>query len=215
MKKFLTLLMVAIMAVSLLACGKKESNITPTNTPSKTPTNTPSEKKDITPDMVEKAIAAALGTGYLSTVDVPSEEMFMSVLAGADMTKIESYVAKVAVVSAVDLDTIVVAKAKDGYADELVALINENYSRTIDYIRQYPFGVSKVEGARLYKTGDIVIFIIGGANADENASGEDEAKLAVAEYEKIDNAIKSLFGTLPKNLAEVKECYRCPKAPFR
>lgn len=41
------------------------------------------------------------------------------------------------------------------------------------------------------------MFIMAGADADENASAEDEAKLAVSEYEKIDNAIKSLFGTLP------------------
>ena len=50
-----------------------------------------------------------------------------------------------------------------------------------------------------------MIFIIGGANADDNASAEDKAKLAASEYEKIDSAIKELFGTLPENLAVVTE----------
>lgn len=41
--------------------------------------------------------------------------------------------------------------------------------------------------------------------ADAEDCAEDEAKLAASEYEKIDNVIKSIFGTLPKNLAVIKE----------
>lgn len=62
-----------------------------------------------------------------------------------------------------------------------------------------------MEGARLYKFGDTVIFVIGGALAENGASAEDKAKLAASEYEKIDSAIKELFGTLPENLAVVTE----------
>ncbi len=91
------------------------------------------------------------------------------------------------------------------YADEAVKLLNESFTQTVEYIRQYPFGVAKVEGARLYKVGNTVMLIIAGAYADENASAEDEAKLAASEYEKIDNALKELFGTLPENLVVIPE----------
>lgn len=82
---------------------------------------------------------------------------------------------------------------------------HESYAQTLSYSRLYSFSVAKVEGARLYKFGDTVIFVIGGALAENGASAEDKAKLAASEYEKIDSAIKELFGTLPENLAVVTE----------
>jgi len=103
------------------------------------------------------------------------------------------------------MDAVVIAECEDGYADEAVKQLNESFAQTVDYIRQYPFGVAKVEGARLYKIGNTVMLIIAGASADEKASAEDEAKLAASEYEKIDNALKALFGTLPENLAVIPE----------
>ena len=69
-------------------------------------------------------------------------------------------------------------------------------------IRQYPFGTAKVLNARLYQSGDYVIYVIVGASYDGD-DAEAEAKLAVAEYEKIDEVIEEIFGALPENLAVV------------
>lgn len=165
----------------------------------------PEEAKEISPAEIEAAIAKALGDGYLCTVDVPESELLFSNKADIDLSQIESYIAKQAVITAVYQDSVIVMKCKSGYAEIAVDILNENYARTISYIRQYPFSVAKVESARLYKVGDIVMFILAGDCTSSDASTEDEAKLAAAEYEKIDNAIKSLFGTLPKNLAVIKE----------
>lgn len=126
-------------------------------------------------------------------------------MADIDLSQIESYSAKQTAITAVYLDTVLVMKCKSGYADTAVDILNENYARTISYIRQYPFSVAKVEGARLYKIGDIVMFIMAGDDAPSDASAEDEAKLAASEYEKIDNTIKALFGSVPKNLAVITE----------
>ena len=49
------------------------------------------------------------------------------------------------------------------------------------------------------------MFILAGANADDSASDEDAAKLATSEYEKIDNAIKDIYGSIPTNLAVIPE----------
>ena len=126
-------------------------------------------------------------------------------MGALDLDQVESYVAKQTQVPALNVDSVVIAKCKAGYADEAVDMINQSYAQTVSYIRQYPFGVAKVEGARLYKVDDLVIFIMAGAVADENATEEDAAKLAVSEYEKVDAAIKDLFGSIPQNLAVIPD----------
>ena len=74
----------------------------------------------------------------------------------------------------------------------------------VGYIRQYPFGVAKVEGTRIFASGNYVMYILAGASYDgEDSDGE--IKLADAEYAKIDAAVKTIFGTLPVNLAEIPE----------
>lgn len=218
MKKYLAIALAAIMVMSLAGCSSTtNSSADSSSTSSAVNSDSASDKSDgssdsdsntendVSPADVEAAIAKALGDGYLSTVDVPEDEMYLSAMSGIDLSQVESYVAKIAEVSSVNLDTVVAIKCKPGYADTAVDVLNSSYAQNISYIRQYPFSVAKVEGARLYKIGDTVIFIIGGATADDNASAEDEAKLAASEYEKIDNAIKELFGTLPENLAIVTE----------
>lgn len=223
MKKILTIALAASLILTFAGCSnnansgnsssssssssKSDNNSSSKSDSSSTadkPDVKPDENKSVSPEEVEKAIAKALGEGYLSTDDVPKDEMISTVMADIDFSQVESYVLKRAVVSAVNPDIIAVMKCKSGYADTAVKLLNERYAQTLDYSRLYTFSVPKVEGARLYKFGDTVIFVIGGASAYET-SAEDEAKLAVSEYEKIDNAIKSLFGNLPENLVVVSE----------
>ena len=66
------------------------------------------------------------------------------------------------------------------------------------------FGTAKVMNARIYQSGDYVLYIIAGASYDGEDS-EAENKLAVSEYAKIDETLKSVLGTLPENLAVVPE----------
>ena len=56
----------------------------------------------------------------------------------------------------------------------------------------------------MHQSGNYVIYVIAGASYDGEDS-EAENKLAVSEYAKIDEAIKSVFGSLPENLAVVPE----------
>ena len=203
MKKWTALLLVLLLLGALAACSsgeKKEDTKTPESS-----SETQQEAKPVTPADIEAAIKKALGDGDLATEDVPEDEMFSCALGDFDMTKVKSYVAKQAKVTALNVDSIVIAECADGYADEAVGLMNEYYAHTVNYIRQYPFGVPKVEGAKLYKVDNTVMLIIAGASADSEASPEEEAKLAASEYEKIDNALKELFGKLPENLIVIPE----------
>lgn len=148
-------------------------------------------------------IAKALGEGYLCTEVVPAEEANLSCIGWLDGDKIESYVLKKPTIYCQDM--VAVVKCGEGYADEAVQILNNYFAQNISYIRQYPFDVAKVEGTRIFKYDDIVMYITAGAAASGEISAEDEAKLAASEYEKIDSAIKQLFGTSPKNLAVITE----------
>lgn len=199
MKKYTAL----FAAAALTACSADSKQNSLSGNDSKTSDSAVTKAPE--PKEAEAAIAKALGDGYYCTVDVPDDEVNLSCLGRLDLTKVESYVVKQTAIPSVQLDCVAVVKCKSGYADEAVNALNEYYAQTISYIRQYPFDVAKVEGARVFKSGDVVMYIVAGASADESASEEDAAKLAAAEYKKVDAAVKELFGTLPENLAVIPE----------
>ncbi len=193
MKRIVLCLMTFAMLLSVAACGTSGN---------KTDDN---KKNDVTltPAEIEQKIADAVGKdNYLCDTEIDNEWLQNS--WQLDMSKIESYVAKQNSIGSVNPDCVIVLKTKDGYAADAVKALNTYYAQTVDYIRQYPFGTAKVMNARIYQSGDYVLYIIAGASYDGDDS-EAEAKLAVSEYEKIDAAIKDIFGTLPANSAVVPE----------
>lgn len=226
MKRFLSLLLVLLM-LFLTGCGAKgskadnktsnnskanENNKTTDNT-NKTPTpdngntnKTPSDNgnwngKTYTPAEIEAAIARVIGDGYNATVDVPMEEMYSCALADADFSKIENYVAKLTLVPSVQQDQVVIATAKDAaYADELVTLYNKEYERSTMYAKQYPMEPHKLTRARIYKVGNTVMYIIAGRSPEQGMDDTACINLADAEYKKIDDMIRDLYGYLPENL---------------
>ena len=218
MKKSTLILTSLILALTLASCGQQNPDSPDTTEPksettasdtTSSDTTKPDVRKDdnpdseITPASIEKAIADAVGSdNYLCTVDIDSD--WFANHYGLDMSKVKSYVAKQSAIVAVDPDTVIVLDVEDGYADTAVELLNKSYAQTVSYIRQYPFGVGKVVNARICKEGNYVMYILAGASyTGDDAEKEDE--LAVAEYAKIDAALKDLFGETPENLAVVPE----------
>lgn len=193
MKRIALIFLSLVMLLSLAACstnGGQNNDNGNTNT-----TATPAE--------IEQKIADAIGKdNYLCDIDIDKDWLQNSFQL--DMSKVESYVAKQNSIGSVNPDTVIILKTKDGYADEAVQALNTYFAQVVSYIRQYPFGTAKVLNARLYQSGNYVIYVIAGASYDGEDS-EAENKLALSEYAKIDEAIQSVFGTLPKNLAVVPE----------
>lgn len=188
MKRIVLIFLSLVMLLSLAACSKGADN-------GGTTTMTPAE--------IEQKIAEAVGKdNYLCDIDIDKD--YLQNVYRLDLSKVESYAAKQNSIASVNPDTVIVLKTKDGYAADAVKALNEGYAQMVSYIRQYPFGTAKVLNARLYQSGDYVIYVIAGASYDGEDS-EAENKLAVSEYAKIDEAVKSVFGTLPKNLAVVPE----------
>ena len=196
-KKIALILLSLVMAFSIVACGKATDN-------KKTDDNGKGNTTvTATPAEIEQKIADAIGKdNYLCDTDIDKDGLQNSFQL--DMSKVDSYVAKQNSISSVNPDTVIILKVKDGYADEAVKALNTSFAQVVDYIRQYPFGTAKVLNARIYQSGNYVMYILAGASYDGDDS-EAEAKLATSEYAKIDEAVKSVFGTLPKNSAVVPE----------
>lgn len=214
MKKYIATITAAVLVLTLTACSNTESKPNdPQSSNSGNINNESTSKTDSKPDTpqstapspkeIEAAIAKALGDGYLCAADTPDDEIVLSCIGRLDLTKVDEYVVKKPEVYA--MDTVGIVKCKEGYTDEAAKLLNDNFAQCISYIRQYPFDVAKVEGTRIYRVGDILMYITAGAPATAEMSDEDAAKLAASEYEKIDYAIKELFGSLPENLAVMPE----------
>ena len=218
MKKSALIITALVLALTLASCGNQNTNTPDTSSPKaetvepetdKPAETTPDTKKDdstaseITPASIEKAIADAVGSeNYLCDTDI--EESWLKNSFGLDLSKVRSYVAKQNAISAVNLDTVIILETEDGYADTAVELLNESYSGAVSYIRQYAFGVGKVMNARIYKEGNYVMYILAGANYEGN-DAEKEDEFAVSEYKKIDDALNSIFGEIPENLAVIPE----------
>ena len=195
MKKSILIVFLLIIALSFSACQKNNSSNDTSSDKSATVTLSPEEIKD--------KIADAVGADNF-LCDTEIEEFCLTNSYGFDLSKIESYVALQNSISSINPDTIIILKTKDDYADTAVDAINTIYAQSVSYIRQYPFNTAKVLNARLYSEADYVIYVIAGASYDGEDS-EEENRLAVSEYEKIDEAIKDIFGKLPENKAVVPE----------
>ena len=196
-KKIALILLSLVMAFSIVACGKATDN---KKTDDNGKVNT---TVTATPAEIEQKIADAIGKdSYLCDTDIDKDWLQNSF--GLDLSKVDSYVAKQNSIASVNPDTVIVLKTKDGYVADAVKALNDNFAQMVSYIRQYPFGTAKVINARLYQSGDYVIYVIAGASYDGD-DAEAENKLAVSEYAKIDEALKSVLGTLPENLAAVPE----------
>lgn len=217
MKKTFSAIMAALLALSLTACGNSNEKTSGSDNSSSSstgkPDNSSSSKPESKPDSpqtaehspkeIEAAIAKALGDGYLCTADVPDEEIPLSCIGWLDLTKIDEYVVKQPTVYA--QDAVGIVKCKAGYADDAAKILNDRFAQSISYIRQYPFDVAKVEGTRIYRYGDTLMYITAGAAATAEMSEEDAAKLADSEYKKIDKAMEDLFGKKLENLAVMPE----------
>lgn len=220
MKKITVTLIAAAMLLTLAGCSQNNSSTSDNNSQTSQTTSADTTKADNNADNadskpsddsanadstadisaadIEKKIADAIGDNYLCDTDF--EEDWFKNYYGFDMSQIDEYVAKQNSISAVNPDTVIVLKVKDGYADTAVDLLNTAYAQQVSYIRQYPFGVQKVMNARIFKNGNYVIYALAGASYDGDDS-EEELKLAETEYAKIDAAVESIFGSVPKNLA--------------
>ena len=218
MRKIELVILAGVMALSLSACaGNKDTQQETTTQQTATQQNETQTQKEtdknsdnkknasdsVSIKSIEDAVVQAIGEeNYLC--DVEKDKTMLFARLELDESQIVEYIAKENSISSVHLDQIMIFKVKDGYADTVVDKINDDFAQTVSYVRQYPFGVAKVLNARLYKSGDYVVFVLAGADYDGEDS-EAEEKLAEEEYAKIDKAMEGIFGEVPENLLVIPE----------
>lgn len=179
MKRLVLFVISVLMACMLGACGQKNEV-----------TDAPSD--------IEAKIADAIGKDqYLLDTNM-DEEKFIQ-FYDLDKDKIESYVAKENKNPDENPDQLVILKVKGDYSDTAVEKLNKGYEKIVKKVRKSSDGLAKVLNARIYNKDNYVAFFLTGENYDGN-NIDKEVKLAKAQYEKIDNTWKELFGEIPSNL---------------
>ena len=105
MKRVMTSVLAACMALSMAACASKtdpsgssassdESSAATSAESSASASESEKVNTNVEPKDIEAAIATKLGSDYLATVEVSADDLYLTPLADLDMSKIESYIVK-------------------------------------------------------------------------------------------------------------------------
>lgn len=186
MKRILTFFLALTMVLSLAACGGKADD-------NKGKTEVTMTAQEIMDTLKEK-----LGDSF--GCDVAEAEDNISGYWGLDMKQVESWASMSNSNSAVNSSYAVIAKVKDGYAQDAAALLQANYGHVLSYSRMYNMDLQKVLQARLFVNGNYVALLILGAQGDWEASDEEQAKFAADEAAKVDDVWSGIFGSADNSI---------------
>lgn len=186
MKRILTFVLALAMALSLAACGGKADD------------NNGKTDVDMTAQQTMDTLKEKLGDSF--DCDVTEDEARMSGYWGFDMDKIEDWAAMSNSNSSSNMDCAVVLKVKDGYAKDAAAALQAGYEQVLSYSRMYNMDLQRVLNARLFVSGNYVSLLIEGAQGDWETSDEEQAKFAVEEAAKVDEAWRGIFGSADNSI---------------
>ncbi len=122
---------------------------------------------------------------------------------GFDMNKVENWAYENSSISSINMDTALILRVKDGYADEAARLIQERFDDFGCYALTYGYDEYRVKEARLFVKGNYVGFFILGDRGAADASADEQAKLAKTSGEKLDKAWEEIFGVKPENIVKI------------
>lgn len=126
---------------------------------------------------------------------------------GFDMSKVESRVYENSTISAINMDTALILKVRDGYADEAAKIIQERFDCFGSYAVTYGYDQYRTKEVRLFVNDNYVGFFILGERGDEKTSEKDMEKLAAQGGRDIDKAWADIFGVTPKNFVKIPEAF--------
>ena len=186
MKRILTFVLALAMALSLAACGSKADD------------SSGKTDVDMTAQEIMDTLKEKLGDSF--GCDVAETEDNISGYWGLDMWQVESWASMSNSNSAVNSSYAVIAKVKDGYAQDAAALLQASYEQVLSYSRMYNMDLQKVLQARLFVNGNYVALLILGAQGDWEASDEEQAKFAADEAAKVDDVWSGIFGSADNSI---------------
>ena len=172
--KLFALGLVAMMAVSLTACGGKETEpeTTPTPTVTVAPTKAPLSAEEAAAELadVQTAVQELIGENYVA--NMPYEAEFLNDIYGVQEGWYDAFVAAGPMMSA-HVDTFIAIRPTEGNLDNVKGAL-ENYQTMLkEDTFQYPTNLPKIQASRLEVVGDYVFFFMLGFIDDTQYDSEE------------------------------------------
>ena len=123
-------------------------------------------------EAIRKAVTDELGDDYWPNTQIFPDFLEMSFGLTQDMY--EDYMGEMPMIS-VNVETIVVVKAKPDQVDAVESALNAYRDGEINQQMQYPMNVGKVQASQVEKIGNYVCFVQLGADTDAAMEQGDEA----------------------------------------
>lgn len=206
MKRFIVLLLAAVMTFSVVACSK-DTNEEKTDIPFTGEDAAESEDTaqiddtvtnygiGVSLDDVKTAVADALGENYWPDTDI-SADMLKDIYGISD-DMYEEYFAQMPMIST-NVDTIIIVKAKEDKISAVEDALNAYREIMINDTMQYPMNVGKIQASRIETFGQYVCFVQLGADTMEASEISDEAVIEQCQQDN-ELALEVIENTLVKN----------------
>lgn len=152
-------------------------------------------------DLIRNSIAKMYGTLYYPNVKVHEDEtslnMYMADTLKLDAAWVEDIIIEVPMIS-VNADTLVLIKATEGNAENVLKALNDYKTYLVEESFQYPMNEARVKSAVVQQVGDYVCFsILGGAVDDPSLYGFTTDEELADYYAQMNmNAIYAIQGYL-------------------
>ena len=171
--KLLAFGLVAMMAVSLTACGSKENTeTTPTPTIEATPTEAPkltAEEAGAKLAEVQTGVQELLGENYVA--NMPLEPLYLTEVYGIEESMYDAVVAAGPLMSA-HIDTFIALRPTEGNQENVVNALTAYQDALKADTFQYPSNVPKIQASRVEVVGDYVFFYMLGNQCGPRLHGQ-------------------------------------------
>lgn len=178
MKKKLSILLVAVMAISfLVACSPKDNG-------------DGASGKDVDIKEVHSKVKEEYGEDYIPSMELTLEELSERTKVNGD--NVEEFIAEAPMMST-HIDEFIAIKAKDGKGQEVADDLETYKTYLNDNALQYPMNMEKVKAAKVIKHGDYVFFIMLGKFNEAEEPTEEALDFAEAEVKRGEDVINGFF----------------------
>lgn len=178
MKRIIAGIIAVIMAAGIATgCGKKAAE-------------EEGYKDDVKTTDIAQAVADELGDNYWPSQTVSDSEA--ASLYGLTADNYEELTVQLPMIGT-NADLLLVAKAKDGKAEDVKTEIEALRERNVADTMQYPMNIQKIAASKVVVMGDYVVYIQLGGDAVEKESDEEIKAGCESENDKAEAAIEALL----------------------
>lgn len=217
MKKLLVWLSVGVLVLGMAGCGNGEdgsgsldSNV-PENSASPDPTQAPEITKEpadvpneggqgdeisdsgwsAAMEDMRAAVVDLLGENYFPNAAMPAE--YLESMIGISPDMYDDFFGEMPMIST-NVDMLIVIRPAEGQADAVEEALNAYRTNNIENSIQYPMNIGKVQGSRVGRAGDYIVFAQLGGDIMEYAEQSDEAVITYCQM--VNDEVIELIGGL-------------------